>query len=365
MKNKKNLLLFFTFIHAFFVFAKVDTGFKNIEFTKDEAANFAEIALKCIERQYPNKLSHVMNSADEVRSPKELHPAFYGCFDWHSSVHGHWMLIRLLKLFPKIENGKKIREAINRNLSKTNIDKEVEYLQQKSRKSFERTYGWAWLLKLSEELKAWEDSDGIRWERNLKPLEFEIVKRYIDFLPKQLYPIRTGVHPNTAFGISFALDYARKVNNISFEKLLIKKAKEYFLNDKNCPSEWEPGGEDFFSPCLMEADLMSRILKGKEFTDWLKGFLLNNKGLISVQLEKTAAVLDRTDGKLVHLDGLNLSRAWCFKRISNKLVNDKKLKTKLTNLSLIHAKVGLKNIKSGNYSGEHWLASFAIYLLTI
>ncbi len=347
------------------LFSSLDTGIEGIKFSENEAVSFSEMALKCIERQYPNKLSHVMNSENEVLSPKDLHPAFYGCFDWHSSVHGHWMLIRLLKLFPEIKNGERIRKAVNRNLTELNIKKEAAYLDQKSRKSFERTYGWAWLLKLIEELKGWDDKDGKVWEKNLRPLEERIVKRYIDFLPKQVYPIRTGVHPNTAFGIAFAMDYARKVSNIEFEKLLIDKAKEYYLNDRNCPSEWEPGGEDFFSPCLMEADLMSRVLEENDFEPWLKEFLLNEKGEISSQLKKTASVLDRTDGKLVHLDGLNISRAWCFKRIAKKLKKNRILIKKIKNLVIIHSKTGLKSIKSGDYSGEHWLASFAIFLLTV
>ena len=362
---KKNILtIILVTIICSFLFSEIKTNLKGIHFTVNDADNFAEIALKCIEREYPNKLSHVMNTKAEVLSPKELHPAFYGCFDWHSSVHGHWMLIRLLKLFPGLKNQNRIRNAIKRNLTKVNIDQEVSYLGQKSRKSFERTYGWAWLLKLVEELKGWNDKDGKIWEQNLRPLEENIVKRYLDFLPKQVYPIRTGVHPNTSFGLSFALDYAKKVRNKELEKLIIDKAKEYFINDRNCPAEWEPGGEDFFSPCLMEADLMSKVLNNKEFESWLHGFILNNKGKIPMQLQKTARVIDRSDGKLVHLDGLNLSRAWCFKRIANKIINNNPLKIKIKELALIHAQIGLKNIKSGNYAGEHWLASFAVFLLT-
>jgi len=364
---KKTLIIVITFITLInaSVLLAVNTELEGISFTEKEAVNFANMALKCICKEYPNKLSHVMNSKKEVLSPSTLHPVFYGCFDWHSAVHGHWMLIKLLRTFPKLSIQKQIRNAINKNLTKKNIAKEVAYLGQNNRKSFERTYGWAWLLKLAEELNDWNDRDGKIWKQNLKPLENEIVKRYIDFLPKQVYPIRTGVHPNTAFGLSFALDYARKTNNNKFENLLIKKSKEYFLNDKNCPSEWEPGGEDFFSPCLMEADLMSRVLKKDEYSVWLEKFLLNSKGEISDNLKKIAVVKDRSDGKLVHLDGLNLSRAWCFKNIARKLNNNSKLKVIIRNLSVRHAKSGLKNIKSGNYAGEHWLASFAIFLLTL
>lgn len=328
------------------------------------AEGFAGMALRCIQQEFPNKPSHVMNDKQEILGPQEMHPAFYGCFDWHSSVHGHWMLIRLLKKFPNLPQAKTIREALSRNLTKDNLLNEAAYFQQKGRKSFERTYGWAWLLKLVEELHGWEDPDGKTWRQNIRPLEQEIVSKYLDFLPKQTYPIRTGVHPNTAFGIAFALDYSRAVKNSQLETLLINRAKDYFAQDQNCPAAWEPGGEDFFSPCLMEADLMRRILPQSQFATWFNKFLPQIPKNKAPNLLAPATVTDRSDGKLVHLDGLNLSRAWCMKHIASSLSPKHKAVPILYEAADLHTTDALSNIHSGDYSGEHWLASFATYLLT-
>lgn len=303
-----------------------------------------------------------MNDESEVLSPSKLHPAFFGCFDWHSSVHGHWMLVRLLKLFPDLETAPAIRKALNENLTAENIRIEVEYLNQPNRKSFERTYGWAWLLKLEEELNSWEDAQGKIWAAILKPLADAIVQRYIEFLPKQNYPIRTGVHPNTAFGISFALDYARSTKNYQLESLLTERGMTYYFNDENYDAKWEPGGEDFFSPALMEADLMGRILEPKHFAEWFKKFLPGIETTKS--LLEPAVVTDRTDPKLVHLDGLNLSRAWCMFGIASHLPESNPLRKILTASAIKHAEAGLQYITSGNYEGEHWLASFAVYMLS-
>jgi len=330
---------------------------------KERAGKFAAMALKCIEQEYPNKLSHVMNDQSEVLGPKALHPVFYGCFDWHSSVHGHWMLIRLLKKFPGLETQTQIRAALNRNITAENVAQEVAYLHQKSRNAFERTYGWAWLLKLVEELHQWQDEDGKRWRGFLAPLEKELVLRYMDFLPKQTYAIRTGVHPNTAFGIAFALDYATTVGNMPLKKLLVERSNYYYAGDKNCPVSWEPGGEDFFSPCLMEASLMQRVLPEKDFPRWFHQFMPTLKNKHEAILTP-AVVTDRTDGKLVHLDGVNLSRAWCMKRIARGLSEKDPVRGILSESLRVHAESALANIHSGDYAGEHWLASFAVYLLT-
>lgn len=335
-----------------------------LKLDKEKASKFAAMALRCIEQEYPNKLSHVMNDEKEVLGPKALHPTFYGCFDWHSSVHGHWMLVRLLKLYPDMPKAKDIRAALSRNITAENIKQEVAYLHQKSRKSFERTYGWAWLLKLVEELYNWDDKDGKKWLQNLKPLELEIVKRYLEFLPKQTYAIRTGVHPNTAFGIAFALDYARTAKNKQLEELLIERSYHYYYRDKNCPSGWEPGGEDFFSPCLMEAWLMLRVMKPAEFQKWFHAFLPKFKDGKDLSLMDPAIVTDRSDGKLVHLDGVNLSRAWCMKQIANALPETDKTRDVLLKAAYHHAQSALANIHSGDYAGEHWLASFATYMLS-
>lgn len=335
-----------------------------LKMTPELAEKFADMALGCIQREFPNKPSHVMNSEEEVWRPRTMHPAFYGCFDWHSAVHGHWMLIRLLKLFPDLSDGRTIREKLNENLDAENILGEIRYFQQEGRNAFERTYGWAWLLKLVAELDDWDDNQAKIWRKNLMPLEKKIVSLYIEFFPKQTYPIRTGVHPNTAFGLGFALDYARQVKNRELENLIRERSKTYFLEDRDCPARWEPGGEDFFSPCLMEANLMRRILEKDTFIQWFGQFLPGiARGRPRILLEP-AIVTDRSDGKLVHLDGLNLSRAWCMKQIARVFPEKHPVKIILMESAGKHARDALRNISSGDYAGEHWLGSFATYLLT-
>src|SRR5258705_761924 len=224
------------------------------------SSDFARLVLNCIGREYPNKLDHCIEDASQVQSPRSLHPAFYGCFDWHSAVHGHWMLVHLLRSSAPMEKAQEIHAALDHNLTQENLLAEVTYFKQKGRASFERTYGWAWLLKLAEELHDWEDDDGQRWSRNLRPLVAGVVERYQEFLPKQTYPIRTGVHPNTAFGLGFALDYARAKGDQKLAALIVERSRFYYAHDVNYPAAWEPGGEDFFSPGLIEADLMRRVM---------------------------------------------------------------------------------------------------------
>ena len=305
-----------------------------------------------------------MNDAQDVQSPKALHPAFYGCYDWHSSVHGHWMLVRLLRMFPNLPEAGEIRKAIGENLRAENILVEAAYLKQKNRQSFERTYGWAWLLKLAEELSLSNDADVKQWSSNLQPLVDALVSSYVLFLPKQTYPIRTGVHPNTAFGLAFAFDYAKSVGNEKLASLIAERSLSYFSKDVNYPGAWEPGGEDFFSPALMEADLMRRVMKPAEFRRWFHAFLPQLAGGVPKSLFQPATVTDRSDPKLVHLDGLNLSRAWCMRSIAGALpANDPGRKT-LANSARMHAADALAHVASGDYAGEHWLASFAVYLLS-
>ena len=332
--------------------------------TQNQASHFAQLALKCARKEYPNKLDHTMNDGDEVRSPKTLHPAFYGCFDWHSTVHGHWMLVHLLKTFPNMPEARAIRDALDANLTQKNIDGEVAYLKQANRASFERTYGWAWLLKLAEELRGWNDEDGKRWAKNLQPLADGFVEKYLAFLPKQNYPIRTGVHPNTAFGLAFALDYARSVGDKKLDALIVERSRTYFGADVNYPAAWEPGGEDFFSPALIEADLMRRVLPQRAFAGWFRRFLPGIGHNQPKQLLQPAIVTDRTDPKLVHLDGLNLSRAWCMRSIAAALPANDSARKILARSATAHAQAALPFIASGNYEGEHWLASFAVYMLT-
>ena len=260
--------------------------------------------------------------------------------------------------------GGTIRAALNANLTAENIRAEVEYLKQPSRQSFERTYGWAWLLKLAEELGSWEDTDAKRWSENLLPLANAFVERYIDFLPKQNYPIRTGVHPNTAFGLAFAHDYAVATKHEKLKAMIEKVSRKYYEKDVNYPADWEPGGEDFFSAALMEADLMRRVLPSRRFVVWLRGFLPKLWQDKPMNLLQPAVVTDRSDPKLVHLDGLNLSRAWTMRSVASALPMKDPGRRVLAAAADRHALAGLAHVASGDYAGEHWLASFAVYLLS-
>ncbi len=346
--------------------AQIDNPFlkKNasgqLQLTAEGATHFASLALDCIHQEYPNKLNQVLPDSSMLQSPKSLHPAFYGCFDWHSAVHGHWMLIRLLKRFPDLPKGKEIREKIAQNITPANIAQEVAYFQQAS-KSWERMYGWAWLLKLSEELYTWNDQQGQYWYTTLQPLSKAIVERYQQFLPLQHYPVRTGVHPNTAFGLSYAWDYAQTTNEKALLQLIENRAKDYYQNDQNCPAGWEPSGEDFLSACLEEAALMSRVLPKKEFSHWLKNFLPEQAFAV---YEQPAEVSDRSDPKLVHLDGVNLSRAWCMYKLL-PYVKDKALQNRILKAAQKHLEATIPFIASEHYEGTHWLASFAVYALTV
>ncbi len=337
---------------------------KRLSFTKDQASKLAAIALIGIQKEFPNKPGHVFNKKEDAKIPREFHPAFYGCYDWHSAVHSHWMLIRLLKTFPELDNAEKIRAVLRRHLAKKNLKTEADYFRRPNTKSFERTYGWAWLLKLVEELHSWKDKDGNRWRKNIKPLEKVIVDGYLQFLPKQTYPIRTGVHPNTAFGLAFALDYARAVEHKKLIKLIEERSRTYYGKDENIPASWEPGGNDFFSPSLIEADLMWRVLSKKEYSKWLGKFLPGLAKGKPKTLFEPATVSDRRDPLIVHLDGLNLSRAWCMRNIAAALGKNHPAYPVLIRSATRHGTTALKHVASGEYAGEHWLASFAVYMLS-
>src|SRR5689334_5851068 len=362
MRTITSLLLGATLLLVSITLVQAQDGGQAL--TEKEASHFAALALKCVTREFPNKPEHVINNNSEVLSPKTLHPAFYGCYDWHSSVHGHWMLVRLLKSFPNLPESAQIRAALNANLSAENIQAEVAYMKQPNRQSFERTYGWAWALKLAEELHAWNDADGTRWSANLKPLAELLSASYRNFLPKQTYPIRTGVHPNTAFGLAFALDYARTTGDHELEALLDERSRTYFTKDANYPGAWEPGGEDFFSAALLEADLMRRVMRPAEFAAWFHRFLPGVAKGNPRALLQPALVTDRSDPKLVHLDGLNLSRAWCMRSIARALPANDPARAVLSASADKHAAAALAHVASGDYAGEHWLASFAVYLLS-
>ena len=324
------------------------------------ATHFARLALSCIQQEYPNKLNQTLTDSSELHAPSALHPAFYGCYDWHSSVHGHWMLVRLLKEFPQLPLADTIRQRLDENLRPAHILREVIYFETAS-PSWERTYGWAWLLKLAEELHGWEDPDARRWQRALDPLTRVVVQRYLDFLPVQQYPVRTGVHPNTAFGLAFAWDYANATGREEFKALIEVTALRYYLYDQNCPTDWEPSGEDFLSPCLQEADLMRRVLNRKDYNLWVDDFFPPDK---IKPLIDPAEVADRSDPKIVHLDGLNLSRAWCMYGITPYL-NKRRYRRWMNRAAQRHLTATVPNVATEHYEGSHWLASFAVYALLL
>jgi hypothetical protein len=322
------------------------------------------LALKGLSKEYPNKPEHVMAGPDDLKAPAGLHPAFFGSYDWHSSVHGHWMLARLVRVIPDLKEAAEIRAVLGAHLTAENLKVEADYFARKESKSFERPYGWAWLLKLAQELNGWDDKDAKVWSKNIRPLADLIVARYGDYFPKQTYPIRTGVHPNTAFGLSFAFDYANSIGHSRLAGLIEERARTYFGADADVPAAWEPGGADFFSPSLIEADLMRRVLPPGEFREWFRRFLPGAGKSEPAALFQPAIVTDRTDPQLVHLDGLNLSRAWCMQRIAAALPPEDPARAILERSATHHATAALEHVASGDYAGEHWLASFAVYLLT-
>lgn len=321
------------------------------------ASHFASLPLKCIEKEFPYKTGYSLSGPEMLMPPKSIHPAFYGCFDWHSSVHGHWMLIKLLKQFPNLPEAPFIRQVMRRHLSPESIGKELELFNNADNKGFERTYGWAWLLTLQMELDGWDDPDAKQWAAALQPLSNHLSNATITYLNKIVYPIRVGEHSNLAFGLSLMHDYAKKAGKKNLQDAIEKTSRRFYANYKGCPVNWEPGGNDFLSPCLEEANLMRKILVPAEYKTWLKKFMpelfLPNFNLAPGE------VLDRNDGKLVHLDGLNLSRAWCLNGIGNSINNPA-----LRKLAIKHLDAALPQVASGSYAGEHWLASFSVYSLT-
>jgi hypothetical protein len=317
----------------------------------DLASQLAALPLAHLRREFPHKLDHVAFSDIDISPPHLLHPAFYGCFDWHSAVHGHWMLARLDRVVPGLRETGAIHALFDETLTAVNLAVEAAYFEV--RPAFERTYGWAWLLELAREL------EGTRWAANLDPLVEVIVRGYMEFLPKQRYPIRGGVHANTAFGLAFALDYARATHHLELEALIVERARAYYGGDTDVPAQWEPGGEDFLSPALVEADLMRRVLPAAELEPWLQRFLPS----LPPSLQHPAVVDDREDPKLAHLDGLNLSRAWCMRSLAAALPPTNALRPVLVSAAAEHTHAGLAHVATGSYAGEHWLASFAVYLL--
>jgi hypothetical protein len=382
--------------------------------TPAHSDRFAELALACVDREYPNKIAHVLSSDADVAAPRALTPSFYGCFDWHSAVHGHWLLVRLLR--QATANGPTqptwavaVREVLAKHLTPERIAKEVTYMRGAGRANFERPYGLAWLLQLGAELSELEatgDKDAKAWAQALRPLEQAAVERLATWLPKLTHPVRSGEHSQTAFALALALDWARTPRSslppfvplaqppvpstaapadavpAKLAALIDERARTYFAKDKACPLAYEPSGEDFLSPCLAEADVMRRVLPSVEFQRWLGAFL----PLATLRTLRPAEVSDRTDGKLVHLDGLNLSRAWMLFAIASVLPDTvaanspttltaptlaqppasitHPLKVELVRQAIAHRDAGLSALSSQSYEGGHWLGSFATYLMT-
>ena len=331
---------------------------------------FARIALDCVHQQYPNKISHVMTSAADVAEPAKLTPAFYGCFDWHSAVHGHWLLTRLWgqDLVPDMDA--EIEAALGRSFTAENIAGEVAYFNGEDRGSFERPYGIAWFLQLTAELHEIAKAGGpkaqqaAQWLERLRPLETIIVANIEDWVPKLAYPIRIGTHNQSAFAFGLFLDWARATGNEAVETLIAQKARGFHLGDENCPLGYEPSGEDFLSPCLMEADLMRRVMEPAAFAAWLSDFLPDIPTDGRADWLEIGIVNDPTDGKLVHLDGVNLSRAWALRGIASALPEGDPRRASLMAAADTHAAAGEKSVATPHYAGSHWLASFATYLRT-
>ena len=350
-------------------------------FDVSAADRFANLALACVHKEYPNKISHSLLSDADVAPPRKLTPAFYGCYDWHSSVHGHWLLARLVRTFPNAPFAPAARDALRQSLTADNLAQEAAYLRAEGRASFERPYGLAWLLQLAAELREWGDNDAQAREMaaNLHPAEQAALERLKAWLPKLSHPVRIGEHAQTAFALGLMLDYARTAGDQQFAELIESKAKQFYLADRNCPLDYEPSGEDFLSPCIGEADLMRRVLPSPDFGRWLEAFLpqitrakasRTKTSRDETSQEKSGAWLepvvspDPSDPKLAHLDGLNLSRAWMLEGIASGLPRGDERQAAIMAAAEEHRRAGLAAVTGAHYEGGHWLGSFAVYLVT-
>ncbi len=327
----------------------------------NDTSRFAALALSALHREYPNKIAHVMNDDGDVLPPRELTPAFYGCFDWHSAVHGHWMLVRLLRLAPGREFEADASLAVDQSLTDENVVGELCYLQAPGRQAFAVPYGMAWLLTLAREVFEWNDPRALRWRRTLRPLEQLAAERILDWALKLPWPVRTGEHNQSAFGLSLLIDWARTRGEQSIFEQAGLCARKLYASDRDGPLHLEPSGHDFLSPCLSEADLMRRVLEPGDFAVWLTRFLPTlgaRDGLAPVNCP------DPADPKLSHLDGLNLSRAWMLEGIASALPEIDARRERLLSAAADHAARGLAAVTGDHYAGSHWQGSFAVYLLT-
>lgn len=323
------------------------------------ASQLARIALGHVTREYPNKLDHVLDGAADAKGPKDLHPIFYGSFDWHSCVHGYWLLASLLRRTPEIPEAAAIRALFEAQLTPLKVAGELHYLQRPSARGFERPYGWAWLLKLQAELLLHE---GRRWAAALRPLAEAFADRFRAFLPNAVYPVRTGVHSSTAFALALGYDFAVAAGDEALLAQFRGKVADWYLADRDAAA-WEPSLDDFLSPTLMEAECVRRYLPAGDFRAWFAGFLPRVAEGQPKSLFAPATVPDRSDGKIAHLDGLNLSRAWCWREIAGALPDGDPLQRVVRAAAERHLAASLPHV-AGDYMGEHWLASFALLALS-
>ena len=325
--------------------------------TIDRAAQFAGLTLGHLGREYPSKLDQVLTGPEDLLAPSRLHPIFYGSFDWHSCVHGWWQVMRLLRLFPAMQQASAIRERADAMLVSGKIAGELAYLDRPGAQGFERPYGWAWLLALHQELAL---HDGQPWAAALEPLARAFARRFHDFLPRLTYPLRVGTHYNIAFALVLARRWAVG-HDPALKALIHERALGWFADDRACQA-WEPGGDEFLSPALIEALLMSEVLPADAFARWFDGFLpAIGEGEPAVLLAPVI-VSDRSDGKIAHLDGLNLSRAWCWRTLVRRLPEDHALIARARAAADDHLAAALPHL-AGDYMGEHWLATFALLAL--
>ncbi len=353
-----------TFCATFLLFTMSAAAQSTGEFDTKAAQRFADLALACVHKEYPNHISHTLNGDADAAPPRKLTPAFYGCYDWHSSVHGHWLLVRLLRTFPDAPFVEPAREALRQNLTAENIVQEAGYLRGEGRASFERPYGLAWLLQLVAELREWDDPQAKEMAANLHPLEKVVLERLNNWLPKLAHPVRIGEHDQTAFALGLILDYARAAGDTKFADLVVSKARLFYLSDTNCPLAYEPSGEDFLSPCLGEADLMRRVLPSQEFARWLGIFMPQIATTGEAKWLQPVISPDPSDPKLAHLDGLNLSRAWMLEGIAAGLAKSDERLPSIMATAEEHRRAGLAAVTGEHYEGGHWLGSFAVYLVT-
>jgi hypothetical protein len=328
--------------------------------TPPQASRLAAIALGHVTREYPNKLDHVLGDASDLAAPRALHPIFYGSLDWHSCVHGHWLLAHLLRRDPRLPEADRIRALLTASFTAERVAGERAYLARPTTRGFERPYGWAWLLMLAAELARFPVAER-DWFAALQPLAATFAQRFMDHLPRATYPVRTGVHSNTAFALTLALEYAATCEDAALAAVVRATARRWYWNDAGCQA-WEPGGEDFLSPALIEAVCMRQVLAPGEFALWFRRFLPDLEQGAPAALFEPAIVTDRSDGRIVHLDGLNLSRAWCWASLATALAPDDPLRDRLWRAARRHIDAGLPHV-TGDYMGEHWLATFACLAL--